>query len=92
MTSEWPLGVLARYLTAGGASVDVSEDHETNCTSAVCTGCPSMSGTRGFDWRQVTGAHFDGTYRQYEDREFAMEQAREWAQAHAEKCRAMPRP
>ncbi|WP_030506326.1 hypothetical protein [Microbispora rosea] len=88
-STTWPEGVIARYLTVGGAAVDVTEDEPGVCTVANCGGCPKY---RCIDWTRSTGAHFDGSYREYQDRESAEQQAREWAQSHAEKCRAMPKP
>jgi hypothetical protein len=64
----WPDGVIARYLTVGGATVDLTGSDDR--TYGQCTGCPyTMGGT----WWSEDSAH-------------------DMAQAHAEKCRAMPRP
>jgi hypothetical protein len=62
----WPDGVIARYLTVAGATVDVrgGGDH----ASMTCLGC-------------------DEGYASFGER-----RTRELAQAHAEKCRALPRP
>lgn len=91
----WPEGVVARYLTVGGATVDLTvrttlpPDPEPFATLAACTGCPDSlesSHTR-------TGYSFYGSgSTQWEDPEAADAEARSWAQSHAEKCRAMPRP
>ncbi|WP_326829653.1 hypothetical protein OIE13_05800 [Streptosporangium sp. NBC_01810] len=91
MSSEtaWPAGVIARYLTVGGATVDLTEDHEVNRTEAACTGCPTR---KGFGWTYQSGTHVDGTYHEEERSDLAAQKAREWAQSHAEKCRAMPKP
>lgn len=94
----WPEGVIARYLTVGGASVDLTHGNRTyptddgigenrNHTTATCTGCPA---TEEFShWRAVKRMTFDDKVR---DPEAAERDARKWAQSHAEKCRAMPDP
>ncbi|MFF6829619.1 hypothetical protein [Streptomyces longwoodensis] len=69
----WPDGVIARYLTVAGATVDVSEsapatDDEVSRCDLKCTGCP------------------------YEDSSRIADNAHRLAQAHAETCRALPRP
>lgn len=66
----WPEGVIARYLTTTGATVDVAERvGETHWPwVSTCQGC-----TQGHEDRYDSHAH-------------------EWAQAHAERCRALPRP
>ncbi|MGW7597255.1 hypothetical protein [Streptomyces antimycoticus] len=76
--TDWPEGVIARYLTVGGATVDVRPDHDDKATQAWCDGCGRYDTT---EW--ATGSYA---------REIAEEDARRWAQAHAEKCRAMPKP
>jgi hypothetical protein len=38
-TMPWPEGVLARYLTVAGATVDIHQGAD-GYTSARCTGCP----------------------------------------------------
>jgi hypothetical protein len=77
MSTTWPEGVIARYLTVGGATVDIldkkDEHDEPGEYVARCTGCTAdWSNTRS-DWNLQF-------------------QVRPWAQAHAEKCRAMPKP
>ena len=86
--TPWPDGVIARYLTVGGALVDISHDtlylHDTepNVSTACCGGCGDYQNE---EWAPYacrlntgsSGADFD---------------ARKWAQAHAAECRAVPRP
>lgn len=61
----WPNGVLFRYPTVFGATVDITA--RTNGTHlATCGGCDDQS-------------------PHYLD-------AKEWAQEHSEKCRALPKP
>ncbi|WP_318201068.1 hypothetical protein [Streptomyces sp. SCL15-4] len=67
----WPEGVIARYLTVVGATVDLTG--EGYDTKGVCGGCAGTPYTDGYG-----SSHIDV--------------ARRWAQAHAEKCRALPRP
>lgn len=90
----WPEGVIARYLTVGGATVDLTRTRdpqdEDACewdeTRAACTGCTNASVER-WDTRP---------YIQLISTEHAEQRAtqltRAWAQAHAEKCRALPSP
>ncbi|MFD0053019.1 hypothetical protein ACFVHR_04745 [Streptomyces sp. NPDC127168] len=99
--APWPDGVIARFLTVGGATVDLgthtfrtrytgqgrpyvsSEGREVDGFTWACLGCGATSATNG-----RTYIRFDyGRYLPTEDRE-----ARDDAQAHAERCRALPRP
>lgn len=95
-TQAWPDGVIARYLTVGGATVDITEtgprdSRELHSTVATCSGCKE-----NYEWDWPYGFY---DYRnQYHPlaREEAIQQAKgivsDWAQKHAEVCRAMPRP
>ncbi|WP_411121288.1 hypothetical protein [Streptomyces sp. x-19] len=69
--STWPEGVIARYLTAGGATVDLTGSKYD--ASGSCGGCQQTFSGSGYVSRWLSVA-------------------RSWAQDHAEKCRAMPRP
>ena len=97
--AAWPEGVIARYLTVGGGTVDITEtgprearDSEAlHVTVATCSGCPA---TERLQWE---GGFYDYSSRFHSiSREEAVERAeakaRKWAQAHADTCRAMPRP
>ncbi|MFC8267793.1 hypothetical protein ACFUIZ_18980 [Streptomyces cinereoruber] len=96
--TTWPEGVIARYLTVGTATVDLAvvtrshkyEDGITGtrgATYAECTGC---SASEEFShWRIHRGDYSDW---EVEDPDAADSKARDWAQVHAEKCRAMPKP
>jgi hypothetical protein len=97
MEAAWPEGVIARYLSVGGATVDVT--HKLNAftppeplaTLATCTGCGADDKTSHY--RSVWHGSLDhGTFDEEHDQAAADHAARNWAQAHAEKCRAMPRP
>ncbi|MEZ7005692.1 hypothetical protein [Streptomyces sp. AD55] len=75
--TTWPEGVIARYLTLAGATVDVTgvdydEDYER--PDAHCGGCPQSFIEHS---RYLSGD---------------LATAHRWAQEHAEKCRALPRP
>ena len=95
-TTYWPDGVIARYLTVGGATVNLTHGNRTystpdgigenrNHTTVTCTGCQV---TNEFShWRVVKLMTFNDKVR---DPEAADRDAREWAQLHAEACRAMP--
>lgn len=91
-TTEWPEGVIARYRTVGLASADVIDDTTRSRTGALhvlratCTGerCPA----------EQRGGSYSIRANDEPDEDFLRNVARlqEWAQTHAEKCRAMPRP
>jgi len=95
--TAWPEGVIARYLTVGGATVDVSEKptyyDSTDRTSsvAVCTGCDKRE---VIDWTKDVWSHSLGYFAEETDEggRITTPKVLEWAQSHAEKCRAMPRP
>ncbi|MFF7230036.1 hypothetical protein [Streptomyces sioyaensis] len=89
--ATWPEGVTARYLNLGGATVDIRTHPGRGFDNAACTGCTATH--RPFDYH---GYYLDCGYSPAEAEEKALEAACEnaakWAQSHAEKCRAMPRP
>ncbi|MFF1499734.1 hypothetical protein ACFVZR_07620 [Streptomyces sp. NPDC058316] len=98
-TAAWPTGVIARYLTVGGATVDLAHGDryyptkdgigETrNHTSVACTGCQASEEIS--HWFPRVGS-YGGRWEEHHP-EVADEQARAWAQTHAETCRAMPKP
>lgn len=71
-TEPWPDGVEARYLTVGGATVDIDKRAHWRC-----------NGCHGTSVGAYTGPFGDA---------FTLGDIREQSQAHAEKCRALPRP
>lgn len=84
MTATWPDGVVGRYLTTAGVSlcdptitVDISL-LPSRSEDAAAARCTGCTETREFDT-------YYGTDRNTQD-------ARKWAQAHAETCRAIPNP
>lgn len=84
--AAWPDGVIARYLTVAGATVDITYDSHRGLLNATCTGC---------DWvdRTSTGGFLSDTPEQEQARvEETLPESRVVAQAHAERCRALPRP
>ncbi|MEU9849233.1 hypothetical protein [Streptomyces sp. NPDC047985] len=87
-TTTWPEGVIARYLTVGGAAVDIAHDTlylsdvEPNVSTARCGGCEKY---RNQEWEARADRYSNGS-------SWADSDARHWAQEHAEKCRAMPKP
>lgn len=84
----WPEGVIARYLTVGGATVDLRHDAtyigetEPSETIATCSACAALYVER---WQPYADRRSSGS-------EDADREAGIWAQAHAETCRAMPKP
>lgn len=92
--TAWPEGVVARYLTVGGATVDLTVRHTLPpkpiavATRATCTGCPASTD----EGHYRTHYHGDFSSTEEHDPDGATARAREWAQEHAETCRAMPTP
>lgn len=94
--TAWPEGVIARYLTVGGATVDV-EDTGISPTmqgavldrsvSAACIGCVSSVGeTTQRRWLEEL------PWPEPEVFDSALRELREASQAHAETCRAELNP
>ncbi|MFF7411629.1 hypothetical protein [Streptomyces lydicus] len=84
--NSWPEGVIARYLTVGGATVDIEYASVSGVITASCYGCP---------WQRRTdtqGLRTDTPEEEQERVDDWMPTARKKAQGHAETCRAMPRP
>jgi hypothetical protein len=104
-TEPWPETTVARYLTVAGATVDVTattepdkpyaHDYGNGVTGrpeecikltllAACTACKDHDENE-----------YDGLFATVMDRLLESPYGRTaqgWAQAHAEKCRALPRP
>ncbi|MFI8351294.1 hypothetical protein [Streptomyces sp. NPDC085596] len=84
--NDWPESVIARYLTVGGATVDITHTSHSGYVVATCNGC-------GNDHDIPTNGRLDDTPEEQERRvDQVLPDARDWAQDHAETCRAMPRP
>ena len=43
MTTPWPENVTARFLTIGGATVDILTTNTRNPTEALCRGCDTST-------------------------------------------------
>ncbi|NUP15483.1 MAG: hypothetical protein HOZ81_05135 [Streptomyces sp.] len=109
-STDWPMGVVARYVTVAGATVDITTPHSERqvgeyatvpigdglsvqkrpetvidvTVTARCSGClDSDEGT----YLGLYPSALDGLVDSHYGRG-----ARKWAQVHAEKCRAVPRP
>jgi hypothetical protein len=88
--SDWPEGTLARYLTVGGATVDITQrrryinDDRLVDGIATCTGCGDSERADHVD-PECSGGPEWALERNTND-------ARRWAQDHASTCRAMPKP
>lgn len=94
-TTAWPDGVIARYLTVGGATVDIRETgprdaEELQSTVATCTGCGNATRTAWEEGHDYRGQWY--LMPRVEAVERAEAAARKWAQKHAEQCRAMQKP
>lgn len=94
--TAWPENVTARYLTVGGATVDMEIKNtgtydwqrvQARCTASSC-GAASESEARSMDFRNGLR---DGQEHQ-RARDHLVKELHPWAQSHAETCRAMPRP
>ncbi|MFD6656888.1 hypothetical protein ACFWEB_17310 [Streptomyces parvus] len=105
MTTQtaWPENVIARYLTVGGSSLgrdDLAVDITCTQTArekgrhnqevgditlvAHCSGCSDRDETT-----------YEGLYLDLVEpvlKSFYGDHSREWAQSHAETCRAIPKP
>lgn len=95
--TAWPAGVIARYLTVGGATVDVTTRsgyyNRTDPTESVAT-CNGCDKTESVEWVLRAWDYSENGYASVTDEggERSTPKIRDWAQAHAEKCRAMPKP
>ncbi|MFD4220430.1 hypothetical protein [Streptomyces griseus] len=87
--TAWPTGVIARYLTVGGATVDLTHRLTVHnppkpfATLASCAGCPATEEVSHYRTNWGSEEH---------NPEAADADARIWAQSHAETCRALPKP
>lgn len=84
----WPDGVVARYLTVAGATVDITDASARDYIIATCTG-------ERCGWQERTGldGYIYDTPEQTQARiEERLPENQRAAQAHAETCRALPRP
>jgi hypothetical protein len=85
-TEPWPETTIARYLTIGGAHVDIWYDNgvlRTRCSGETCSWTEHTS-TRVF--------YTDSAEERDKKITAAVPELQPAAQGHAEKCRALPRP
>ncbi|MEV8101089.1 hypothetical protein [Streptomyces sp. NPDC088135] len=90
--TTWPEGVIARYLTVGGATVDLSHEDlsdKAKATQAACTGC---QGSQQSKWADQYHSYGTSVYVDFQNRDKGDRNARSWAQSHADTCRALPMP
>ncbi|GGU24056.1 hypothetical protein [Streptomyces violascens] len=84
----WPEGVLARFLTVAGATVDLTYETATGTIVASCTG--ELCG-----WSERTdtqGLCTDTPEQERERFEYWLPVTKKRARTHAERCRLLPRP
>ena len=94
-TATWPEGVIARYLTVAGATADIKAigiDRQTSVGTAtditITAYCQACRQKAVFTYLGMDASTLGDDF-------FASglcDDAREWAQTHAEKCRALPCP
>lgn len=88
VTEPWPDGVIARYLTVAGATVDISYASHSGVIVATCTG-------ERCGWQERTdtyGMSYDPPEKEEARVDRWLPENQQEAQAHAEKCRALRRP
>ena len=86
--AAWDDNVLARYLTVAGATVDITYAPHSGVIVATCTGDRC-----GWEERTDTyGMSYDPPEKEQARVERWLPENQQEAQAHAEKCRALPRP
>jgi hypothetical protein len=96
-SAVWPEGVIARYLTVGQATIDIREtgprenDRTRYATVAACGGC-GEDHTECWEWDVYSYSGESHVIPREDAIVRAEARARAWAQPHAERCRAMPRP
>lgn len=109
--TTWPEGVIARYLTVAGATVDITEEAVKRTEgepgyiplgnghsgyrqpeevvditlTATCSGCTAT------DRHEFTGIYAFAR-KDFLDALGSWNSPKSWAQAHAETCRALPKP
>ncbi|MFE1125886.1 hypothetical protein ACFW6R_04470 [Streptomyces albidoflavus] len=99
MTTQtpWPEGVIGRYLTVGGATVDLTHrltvlnPPKPHASLATCTGCSATEERSHYRTYYPSGGYLSDAVEEHEP-DAADSVARDWAQAHAERCRALPKP
>lgn len=82
--TTWPENTVARYLTFTGAHVNIGEFDDYNRRTVTCDGCEHEHNFNGDPY--INGLQADVRERD------SLKECRRWAQAHAETCRAEPKP
>ncbi|MEZ0089974.1 hypothetical protein [Streptacidiphilus sp. EB129] len=106
-TEPWASGVVARYLTVAGATVDITEETTEPRPSTPPDNPAHLTYYRPYQVIDITytsrcGGCNDKTRHTYEVvgalsrpgflDDITYSGPRQWAQTHAETCRALPRP
>ncbi|MFJ9187566.1 hypothetical protein ACIRQO_31430 [Streptomyces anulatus] len=96
--TAWPKNVIARYLTVGGATVNITERPGYYGIAfptehfIACHGCDDTH-TEDWGWDAYHDEFGKGPQPDFDATgESALPAARKWAQSHAETCRAIPKP
>lgn len=97
--TPWPEGVIGRYVTVGGSTVDITQRRgytpiaEPTYARATCIGCDAHQDEDFLPDYEGNGQPEIAYAKVTEaDREAAAKCVGVWAQRHAETCRAMPKP
>lgn len=85
-TTTWPENVIARYLTLGGATVGIIDNSHIGRVNAECASCAWT------DQQYTHGVTYDTAEQTATRVADTLPYSRKAAQAHAEKCRALPKP
>ena len=75
---------IARYLTVGGSTVDLAYVSHSGLLKATCAGCGAA------EVIDTGGLVTDPPEKEDARVDDVLPEARQWAQTHAETCRAMP--
>jgi hypothetical protein len=84
--APWPDGVIARYLTVAGATVNITYASSKGLITAACTACAWTENT------DTVGLYTDTPEQEQARVDEWLPVSRKHAQAHAERCRALPQP
>jgi hypothetical protein len=88
--TAWPEGVITRYLTVGGATVDITQRPRQIDSGQLLDGIATCLGCGA---RKVVDRVPEDCWGGPEHALTAnTDEARRWAQTHADTCRAMPKP
>lgn len=82
---DWPEDVIARYLTVGGATVDITYASHSGTLVTTCFGCGH------YEWTATGSCPHDPPEKEEALIEKALPEIRALAESHTEKCQ-MPKP